>query len=592
MKYALRFLVGSVVGALALAQSTERLSLDSTGAQLDNWSGEGSMTPDGRFVLFTSAAANLGASASLSLAFVRDRTSGATSLVSVATSGALPDRSAEAIGISADARYVLFKSDATNLGADSPGLELDLFVHDRQSGATSFVAVNSSGVVANAGTSAGALSANGRFVVFSSRASNLVLGDTNESEDVFVRDLQTSTTTRVSVDSAGSQANSHSMHPALSADGRFVAFASYATNLNTGHTNNGFTDIFVHDRQTGQTTYVSLHDSSAQASGGGSRYPAISADGQRVAFTSDAALVSNDTNGRSDLYVRDLQTARTIRATVSSSGLQLQATFSTGTTGGWLSPDGNYVAFASIDNGLVPNDTIPNYDGFLHEISTGQTTLVNVDSHGIQGYFSYPPKVATGRLVVFGSLSQNLVAGDTNAVADVFVRDRGPGQITPFCAGDGSLFTCPCGNNGTARRGCATSYSPLAANGAKGAYLGGYGSPVASADSLFLQAEQLTGDIAIFYQGDAQQSPTIVDDGISCVGGSIVRLATKGIVLTNSVRVAQYPQSGDLPITIKGSIPAGGGTRYYQVWYRHDEPSFCPPATTNRTNGLIVFWAP
>jgi hypothetical protein len=144
------------------------------------------------------------------------------------------------------------------------------------------------------------------------------------------------------------------------------------------------------------------------------------------------------------------------------------------------------------------------------------------------------------------------------------------------------VSACPCGNSGSVHHGCATNFF------AGGAYLGGYGTPRVGADTLLLQAEQVTGNVTLFYQGDAQQAPTPLDDGLSCTGGQIIRLGTKA----NVGGVTTFPQAGDLSISVKGLVPAGGGTRYYQGWYRNGNANFCTPATTNRTNGLIVLWAP
>jgi Tol biopolymer transport system component len=145
-----------------------------------------------------------------------------------------------------------------------------------------------------------AISAEGRFIAFESDASNLVEGDTNGVADVFVRNQKTKMTLRVSIDSNGSQGNDSSHAPALSADGRFVAFESYASNLVEGDTN-GTSDIFIHDRKTGETTRVSM-DSQGNQSNGHSAVPALSADGRLVAFESHASnLVEGDINGTSDI---------------------------------------------------------------------------------------------------------------------------------------------------------------------------------------------------------------------------------------------------------------------------------------------------
>jgi Tol biopolymer transport system component len=180
------------------------------------------------------------------------------------------------------------------------------------------VSVDSNGVEANDDSFTPASSADGRFVAFQSSASNVVAGDTNGTSDVFVHDRQTGQTSRVSIASDGAQANPHSRFPSgdpsISADGRFVAFHSGANNLVAG--DNFFADVFVHDRQTGQTSQVSVASDGAQGDRD-SLAPSISADGRFVAFHSEGAnLVMDDTNGVADVFVHDRQTRQTSRVSV------------------------------------------------------------------------------------------------------------------------------------------------------------------------------------------------------------------------------------------------------------------------------------
>ena len=201
----------------------------------------------------------------------------ATTRVSVDSSGAQSDGSSSASSISADGRFVAFDSDATNLvDGDTNGFA-DIFVHDRQTDKTTRVSVRSDGTEGNGSSYNPSTSADGRFVAFDSNATNLVTGDTNGWYDIFVRDRQMATTARVSVDSAAAQGNGNSGGASISGDGRYVAFQSDATNLVTGDTN-GRVDIFVHDRQTGTTDRVSV-DSAGTEGNGSSKYPSISATG-------------------------------------------------------------------------------------------------------------------------------------------------------------------------------------------------------------------------------------------------------------------------------------------------------------------------
>src|SRR5262249_22216540 len=220
--------------------------------------------------------------------------------------------------MSTDGRFVAFGSDATNLvpndtntspsrGCATPGCAEDIFVRDRQTGLTERVSVASDGTQADEESFSPAISADGRFVAFGSIASNLARADTNRFTDVFVHDRQTGLTERVSIASDGSQGNGFSGLPAISADGRYVAFVSDATDLVPGDTN-GFADVFVRDRQTGTTERISVASGGTQANNysGPGDHLAISSDGRFVAFSSRATnLVTSDLNGSQDVFVRD-----------------------------------------------------------------------------------------------------------------------------------------------------------------------------------------------------------------------------------------------------------------------------------------------
>jgi len=179
-----------------------------------------------------------------------------------------------------------------------------VFLRDRQAGTTSRVSVSSAGTQANAYSSTVALSADGRYVAFSSSASNLVTGDTNAYEDVFVRDLTADTTTRVSVSSGGVQANGLSTRPAISGDGRYVVFHSDAYNLVPNDFS--FQDIFLHDRP--RHDHPSQHRQRRIGAQRQQHYAVISGDGRFVVFQSwSSNLVADDTNGLADVFVYDRQ---------------------------------------------------------------------------------------------------------------------------------------------------------------------------------------------------------------------------------------------------------------------------------------------
>jgi len=295
------------------------------------------------------------------------------------------------------------------------------------------VSLDSTGNQGNRISRSPSISADGRFVAFSSDASNIVPGDTNGDSDIFVRDRLTNTTTRVSLDSAGNQGNSRSFITSISADGRFVAFISDASNIVPGDTN-GESDIFVRDRLTNTTTRVSV-DSAGNQADDFSYNPSFSADGRFVAFTSFASnIVPGNTNRGGDIFVRDTLTNTTTRVSLDSAGNP--GNLQSGTPS--ISADGRFVAFTSEASNLVPGDTNRERDGdtnrerdivgrdiFVRDRLTNTTTRVSVDSAGNQGNndSSSPSISADGQFVAFNSKASNLVPGDTNNTDDIFVVD-------------------------------------------------------------------------------------------------------------------------------------------------------------------------
>src|SRR4051794_6946076 len=221
------------------------------------------------------------------------------------------------------------------------------------------------------------ISSSGRYAVFESEASNLVGNDLGGHEDIFVRDRAGGTTRRVSLNSRGKPGNDNSMYPSISASGRYIAFLSDATNLVKGDTN-GATDVFVRDRKTGKTIRVSLSSRGKQANGPTGYTPSISGDGSRVAFYSEATnLVAHDSNGVGDIFVRDLRTKTTGRASVKTNGGQANGASSEPD----ISANGAVVAFTSEARNLVPSDTNGATDIFVRKLgSSPGTTRVSVST--------------------------------------------------------------------------------------------------------------------------------------------------------------------------------------------------------------------
>jgi Tol biopolymer transport system component len=410
-----------IPAVLAIA-GIERVSVAADGAQGNDVSFISSISADGRYIAFASAASNLvqGDANGVPDVFVRDRQTNATTLVSLASDGTPGNDASEWPSISADGRYVAFSSYASNLVPGDTNGDWDMFVRDLRTNATTRVSIASDGTQGNANSSnSPSISADGRYVAFPSNASNLVAGDTNGKSDIFVRDRQANTTTRVSIASDGTQGNGSSAFPSISADGRYVAFVSSASNLVPGDTN-GVWDIFVRDRQANTTTRVSIASDGTQGNDSSYTSPSISADGGYVAFLSIASnLVPGDTNATIDVFVRDRQTNTTTRVSLATDGTQGNG------ASGWpsISADGRYVAFQSAASNLVPADTNWVSDVFVRDRQTDTTTRVSLAADGTQGNDDaiYTSISADGRYVAFESTASNLVPGDTNSVEDVFV---------------------------------------------------------------------------------------------------------------------------------------------------------------------------
>ncbi len=345
---------------------TERVSVSSAGeegtvprdevAPLDPPDSGTSISEEGRLVAFHSSLSGLvaGDMNATSDIFVHDRVTGATTRVSVRSNGGEGNGPSHSPFMSSDGRYVAFQSGASNLVSGDTNLDLDIFVHDRMTGLTDLVSVDSNGIQALGGQSeAPVLSGDGRYVAFKSYAFNLVLGDTNAHFDVFVRDRSHDTTERVSLTSDGSQAfGGGSLYMSISGDGRYVAFESAAINLDLRSINTHM-DVFVHDRVTGQTSLASVNDDGTPGDGWSGR-PAISVDGRYVAFESIAAnLDPADTNFFPDVFVRDLLRGHTDQLSIALDGAAPNG------DSAWpaISADGGRVAFESNASDLVSSDS-------------------------------------------------------------------------------------------------------------------------------------------------------------------------------------------------------------------------------------------
>jgi Tol biopolymer transport system component len=418
--------VGTAFAATAQAATTERVSISSAGQQGNDHSGGADASSDGSYIVFSSVATNLAGGITQGQVYVRDKIRGATELVSMGNLG-LPNGRALAPSISDDGRFVAFQSFASNLVSGDTNAADDIFVKDRQTGTVTRVSVSSSGAQGSGVSSDPAISGDGRYVAFASSSSTLVGGDTNGTQDVFVHDTVTRTTTRASVGTTGVQGNSVSSNPVLSRDGSRVAFESAASNLIGGADTNQMVDIFVGSRSRVQ---LRASQSSAAVQGNSSsRNAALSGDGSAVVFDSRTTnLVDGDTNNRVDVFHHNLVTRQTTRV-VNGAGSGLVNNPGNGDS---LAPSTNHngrlVAFSSKATNLVANDANGSVgDVFVANLDAArgaQNTLVSVTSGGAaaNGVSSAPALSSNGQVVAFASAATNLAAGDTNGKTDAFAR--------------------------------------------------------------------------------------------------------------------------------------------------------------------------
>jgi Tol biopolymer transport system component len=394
-----------------------------------------------------------------------------TTRANVSTAGRESNGSTFGAVVSANGRYVAFASAASTLVPKDRNETSDVFVHDLRSRRTIRASISSAGVESNGPSLKPSISENGRIVAFPSWAANLVRGDRNRTEDVFVRDQGGRTTRRVSRAVRG-EPNGPSRAALVSADGRIVVFSSEASNLVPADLNETL-DVFVTETTNRRTTRVS-----AGARGravGRSEASSVDADGGVVSFRSFAPnLVPGDRNKLADVFVVDRHAQTTERVNVSSGGRQANRP----TFRGMVSGNGRFVGFRSRASNLVPGDTNHALDVFVHDRVTGHTTRVSVasddseaDASGFERWVrnnlftSRPFLSANGRYAAFSSRAPNLVHGDRNGNADVFVHDLRTGRTIIVSAAPGGRqanddsFVC-----GISSDGRIVAYTSLADN--------------------------------------------------------------------------------------------------------------------------------
>lgn len=361
---------------------------------------------------------------------VRDLRLGTTELVSVAHDGGNPNQMSMQAGVSGDGRYVAFLSYATNLveGDDADGKAAQVYVRDLQTDRTERITSRAGGGASRQGSLGPELSYDGRYVVWHGFGTDQVPGDTNNAADIFLHDRHTGITKRISVAADGTQADSGSFYPMISADGSTVVFQSRATNLVPNDTN-GVRDVFAVTVATGAVERVSVGDGGVEGNYDAT-YSDVSADGSVVAFQSGASnLVPTDTNGSGgaiygfDVFVRDRKAGRTERASLDSWGEELGESMSPS-----VSADGRFVAFQSIKPGEDPSSFTSKSDTFVHDRLTKATETLSVTPSGkpASGESDNPRLTDDGRSAVYQTSAPDLIPGDGNEQVDIFLRRRGP----------------------------------------------------------------------------------------------------------------------------------------------------------------------
>ncbi|WP_328312316.1 hypothetical protein OG432_19955 [Streptomyces sp. NBC_00442] len=406
---------------------TERVSVAADGTEANGESGEGVISGDGRFVVFGSQADNLiPGDASKGGPFVKELRTGRVDRINVALDGTPANGFVSDAAISANGRYVVFSSDATNLvPGGNPTGSTEVYVRDRWTGRTDLLIRDRPQERVEDGEPS--ISADGRFVAFVSSRTDLVTGDTNAAQDVFVKDRWRGTVKRVSVASDGTQADEYSISPVISADGSRVGFKSRASNL----TPQAGTDedalarprarvFYAHDLRTGRTQLAAHTRTGSQLAV--LTDIGLSPDGRYALFMStNSDIVPGDTNGTADAFATDLCTGATRRLSMAADGAQPND-ISYGHVA--MSADNRRAFFTSAASNLVPGDTNGVEDLFVRDLRTGAVDRVNVASGGTQaGEFTLSFSVdLAGRTAVFDSTANNLVPNDGNGVSDVFLR--------------------------------------------------------------------------------------------------------------------------------------------------------------------------
>jgi Tol biopolymer transport system component len=486
---------------------------------------------DGRFVVFASQATNLAADDNNALtdgfvipvnpndgnAILMSRRNSNPDSISRTGSG---DSTSRGASVSADGRFVVFTSDAPEIvGGDSNGFT-DVFLRDRQTGTTTLISRSRTGTSGNGVSTNASISADGRYMVFTSAATDLVTGDTNGAIDIFWVDRQAPEDQQIKLVSRS--ANAESLNPVMSSDGLFVAFTSGASNLVSGDTN-GLQDVFIWNSQTDTVTVVSR---GSAISNGTSEQAVISANGQYVAFVSDASnLVIDDTNGKKDVFVWDRNSNSITLVSRNTSGAIADGDSYQPS----LSQNGRVIAFTSIATNLsAGTETSIDEDVFVRNLDTNTTVLASTNTSG--GYSTgsgtgtlraYNPVISgNGQFVAFTSDFGDLVATDTNGTLDVFLRDLVNNQTKLISINEAGT----------------DSGNPV--GGADGGTIGGFATgsfnPVISNDGRFVAFSSLSSNLV------SNDTNNALDIFIRDTRSSVTRLVSQNSTETSTANNASF----------------------------------------------------
>ena len=439
-------------GVLGAGSYITIVDVTASGVQSNSGATRPSISADGRYVVFVGGG-NL-VSGVTGGVFIKDTQTGSVICASTSLSGVQANNNVNYPSVNANGRYVAFESQASNLGSgDTNGTANDIFVKDLQTGAIICASTDLNGVCGNVQSYFSSISSDGRYVVFTSDANNLVAGDTNGVADVFIKNIQTGAINRISTGLGGIEANGRSISPiqSISADGRYVIFQSQANNLVAGDTNTGSGNVYIKDLSNDTISRVNPRT----ATDWGAEMASLSSDGRYAVFASlDPNLVPGDTNGKYDVFIKDLQTGTINRASTNSLGAESN-NFSYFPS---VSTDGRYVVFKSFASNLVEGDTNGVFDVFIKDMLTGTTNCVSRNKDGLLGNgdsplsYTFGPQIsADGKYIVFESAATNLVVGDANYAPDIFRVDTSllsslPPLITPpACFTKSTLIATPYG---------------------------------------------------------------------------------------------------------------------------------------------------